>query len=57
MVLQTSPGSLAEKFFFTTKDENLIKMTNQNIGKKLHWDMSSTRDYLHHVLVILSTLL
>lgn len=35
MVLQTSPGSLAEKFFFTTKDENIIKMTNQNIGKKI----------------------
>ncbi len=35
MVLQTPPGSLAEKFLFTTKDGNVINKINQSLGKKI----------------------
>lgn len=35
MVLQAPPGAMAEKFFFTTRDENVASKINQALGKKI----------------------
>lgn len=35
MVLQAPPGAMAEKFLFTTRDENVATKINQALGKKI----------------------
>lgn len=35
MALQAPPGSMAEKFLFTTRDEKVATKINQNLGKKI----------------------
>lgn len=35
MVLQSPPGTIAEKFYFTTSDENVANKINQALGKKI----------------------
>ena len=35
MVLQSPPGTIAEKFYFTTKDQHVADQINQALGKKI----------------------
>lgn len=35
MVLQSPPGTIAEKFYFTTKDQHVAGLINQALGKKI----------------------
>jgi hypothetical protein len=35
MVLQSPPGTMAEKFVFSTRDENVANKINQALGKKI----------------------
>lgn len=35
MVLQSPPGTIAEKFIFTSRDENIAAQINQALGKKI----------------------
>lgn len=35
MALQAPPGTMAEKFLFSTRDENAAIKINQNLGKKI----------------------
>jgi hypothetical protein len=35
MVLQSPPGTIAEKFSFTTRDENVAARINQALGNKI----------------------
>ena len=35
LILVSMPGTQAEKFFFTVKDENVAKKINDSIGKRV----------------------
>ncbi len=35
IALVTMPGTVAEKFYFTVRDENIAKQINESIGKRI----------------------